>query len=479
MSSDPTSRDLHLAALTEIVGGKNCLTSPYDVEPFVDDWRGYGRGSALAVVLPAATQEVSKVMAYAAQHGIAVVPQGGNTGLSLGATPLGLEEPIILCLRRLAGIREVDKASNVLVVEAGVTLTGAHMAAEADERRIPLNLGSEGTAQVGGLVSTNAGGTSALRYGPMRDLVCGIEVVLPDGRILTDLTALKKNNTGYDLKHLFIGAEGTLGVVTAVALRMHPPVRTVGHAWMALSSFEASTRVLTKLQDRFDTAIQAAELVSGNEIALVLKHIPRTRLPFDTLPEVSLMVELGVSDGGVNLQEQLESWLEEVFEEGDILDAFIAQNQAQANDIWHVRHSVSEANKIHGHSLSHDVAVRTSKVPELILRGTAAVKARYPQAQVLIVSHLGDGNVHFIPHFTHAEWAEFTDPKAVTEDVMQIVHDLVDELGGSFSAEHGIGRKLVDELARRADPTRFAVMQAIQNLIDPDGRMNPGALFCQ
>lgn len=477
MSSLLSLRDNHITKLTEIVGAKNCLTSAHDIEPFIDDWRGYGRGNALAVVLPATTKEVSDLLRYAAAEKIDVVPQGGNTGLSLGATPLGLSAPIILCLRRMVAIRETDKASNVLVVEAGLTLSGAHQAAEGVDRRIPLNLGAEGTAQIGGLVSTNAGGTSALRYGPMRDLVCGIEVVLPDGQILTDLSALKKNNTGYDLKHLFIGAEGTLGVVTAVALRMHPPLRAGGHAWLALSDLEASTRVLTKLQDRFDTAIQAAELVSGNEIDLVLQHIPRARLPFDVRPDVSLMVELGSSDPRADLQAQFEDWLGEVFEEGDILDAVVAQNQAQANDIWHIRHSVSEANKLHGHSLSHDVAVRTSRVPELIARGTAAVQARYPQAQVLIVSHLGDGNVHFIPHFTHDQWAAFADPAAVTAEVMEIVHDLVDELGGTFSAEHGIGRKLVSELARRADPARLELMRGLRGVIDPDRRMNPGALF--
>ena len=398
-------------------------------------------------------------------------------GLSQGAQPSGDGRAIVVAMRRMAAIREIDKPSGVMLVDAGATLSAVHAAALEVGRRVPLNLGSEGTAQIGGLVSTNAGGTSALRYGPMRELVCGIEVVLPDGRIFSDLQALRKNNTGYDLKNLFIGAEGTLGIVTGAALRMHPVLHASAHAWIALSGLEAVAPILSGLQDAFDTGLQAAELLSGTQVDLVLQHIPRTRHPLDSRPEWSLLVELGQTDPGADLRGRLEDWLAARFEDGRVTDGAVAQSDAQAAGIWHIRHSVSEANKIHGHSLSHDVAVRPSRVAEMITRCRGAVQGVYPGAKILIVSHIGDGNVHFIVHFTHAEWARFPDPEAVTRQVMTLVHDEVGALGGTFSAEHGIGRKLRQELAERADPVRLQMMHDIRGLFDPEGRMNPGAVL--
>lgn len=466
-----------LDALRGIVGPAHVLTDAHDVAPFLGDWRGYRSGRALAVVLPSSTAQVAAVMALAAREGRAVVPQGGNTGLCQGAVPSDEGRGIVLALRRLAAVREIDKPSGVMVIEAGATLAAAQAAADAIGRRVPLHLGSEGTAQIGGLVSTNAGGTGALRYGPMRELVCGLEVVLPDGRLFSDLRALRKDNTGYDLKNLFIGAEGTLGVVTAVALRMQPMLRAAAHAWLALSDLEAAVTVLTGLQDRFDTSVQAVELLSGNQVDLVLRHIPRSRHPLDSRPDWSLLVELGSPDAGADLQNQLEIWLAGLLEDGTLTDALVARSEAQAADIWHIRHSVSEANKLHGHSLSHDVAVRPSLVPRMIAECGAAVRARHPEANILIVSHIGDGNVHFIVHFTHEEWAAMPDPDRVTAAVMQLVHDRVDALGGTFSAEHGIGRKLRAELARRADPVALDLMRAVRGLLDPGRRMNPGAVL--
>ncbi|WP_062117922.1 FAD-binding oxidoreductase [Aureimonas sp. AU40] len=473
----PIAAEDVLAGLRRIVGARNVLTDPSDMAPHLEDWRGYSKGTALAVVLPGSTGEVASLARLAAEHGRSLVPQGGNTSLCQGSVPPEGGNGIVVALRRMASIREIDKPSGVMVVDAGATLSSVHAAAADVERRVPINLGSEGTAQIGGLLSTNAGGTSALRFGPMRELVCGIEVVLPDGRVFSDLRALRKDNTGYDLRNLFVGAEGTLGIVTAAALRMHPMLRASGHAWIGLADLEAAVTVLTGLQDRFDTAVQAAELLSASQVDLVLKHIPRTRHPLETRPEWSLLVELGSSDAGADLQGPLEEWLAERFEDGTVTDAFVAQSEAQGGDIWHVRHSVSEANKIHGHSLSHDVAVRPSLVPRMIEACREGVQAVYPGANILIVSHIGDGNVHFIVHFTHAEWETFRDPKAVTDEVMRIVHDQVEALGGTFSAEHGIGRKLKDELARRADPVRLELMRAIRGVIDPDRRMNPGTIL--
>lgn len=466
-----------LQDLRAAVGDSNILTDAHDMAPFLEDWRGYRSGRAVGVVLPATTEQVAAVMKAAARAGRAVVPQGGNTGLCQGAVPSDDATGIVIATRRMARIRELDKPAGVIVAEAGATLSAIQDAAQQAGRRIPISLGSEGTAQIGGLVSTNAGGTSALRHGPMREMVCGIEVVLPDGRILSDLGALRKNNTGYDLKNLFIGAEGTLGIVTAAALRMQPQLRTHAHAWLALPNLDAAVAVLTGLQDDFDATLQAAELLSGNQVNLVLRHIPRTRHPLESRPEWSLLVELGSTDADADLQERLEGWLANRFESGLLTDAVVAQNAAQGEAIWHVRHSVSEANKIEGHSLSHDVAVRPSLVPQMIDRCTQALAAIYPQAQVLIVSHIGDGNVHFIAHFTHDQWAAIGDPAQATAAVMSAVHDQVMALGGTFSAEHGIGRKLRAELAQRADPVRLDLMRQIRAMLDPDGRMNPGAVL--
>lgn len=466
-----------LARLRGIVGARNVLTEEADMAPYLEDWRGYSRGTALAVVLPGDTSEVAGVVKAAAEGGRSLVPQGGNTSLCQGSVPPEGGNGIVLALRRMAGIREIDKPSGVMIVDAGAALAAVHAAAEGVGRRVPINLGSEGTAQIGGLLSTNAGGTSALRYGPMRELVCGIEVVLPNGRVFSDLRALRKDNTGYDLRNLFVGAEGTLGVVTGAAIRMHPMLRASAHAWVALADLDAAVTILTGLQDRFDTAVQAAELLSRNQVELVLRHIPRTRHPLETRSDWSLLVELGSSDAAADLQGQLEEWLAERFEDGAVLDAFVAQSEAQGGDIWHIRHSVSEANKIHGHSLSHDVAVRPSLVPRMIEACSEGVRAAHPGANILIVSHVGDGNVHFIVHFTHAEWDAFADPKAVTAQVMRIVHDEVEALNGTFSAEHGIGRKLKGELAQRGDPVRLELMRAIRGVIDPGQRMNPGTVL--
>lgn len=473
MQFKPDNNDHLLTSLRGALGDQYVMTDAHDIEPYLTDWRGYETGHALAVVFPATAEEVSRILRLAAENNCTVVPQGGNTGLVQGAVPLRQNRAIVMGLRRLDRVREIDKASNVIILEAGLTLAAAHDAAARVERRIPLHLGSEGSAQIGGLASTNAGGTSALRYGPIRELICGIEVVLPDGRIMSDLKALRKNNTGYDLKNLFIGAEGTLGIITAVALRMQPVLRSSGHAWIALPNLETAVDILVGIQDRFDSAVQAVELLSGNQVDLVLEHIPRSRHPLDSRPDWSLLVELGSTDAKADLNNALEEWLGELFEAGLVDDAFIAQSEAQAGDIWHLRHSVSEANKLEGHSLSHDIAVRPALVPELINRATHGVHELYPDARILIVSHIGDGNVHFIVHFKHDQWADLENPKSVTSEIMEKVHDVVDELNGTFSAEHGIGRKLTAELDRRTDPVRMELMRSIRALLDPAQTLNP------
>ncbi|PST22541.1 FAD-binding oxidoreductase [Mesorhizobium plurifarium] len=447
--------------------------------PFVTDFRGRWAGEAVAVALPADTGQAAEVMRLAFEHELPIYPLGGNTGLCYGAVPVapGRRAGIVLGLGRMTGLRGVDCAANVLTVDAGMTLAAVHAVAAREDRQFPLHLGSEGTAQIGGLISTNAGGTGVLRYGTMRDLVCGIEAVLPDGRILRDLDALKKNNSGYDLKQLFIGAEGTLGLVTGAALRMRQQVRSRAHAWVSVTDPVAAVELLSRLQDRCGETIEAFEMLNRAEVDCVLAHIPRARSPFDVTPEWSVMIELGDTDPATDLMPALEEVLGAAMEAGLAHDAMIAQNEAQAKDIWHVRHSVTEAHKIEGVGIVHDTAVPISKVPNFIAAADAMTAERFPEAGRLIVAHLGDGNVHYIVMFPHDDWRALADKEAKALDVEMAVHDIASRFGGTISAEHGIGRKLTSELERLGDPVKIAVMRDIKRVLDPKNIMNPGALI--
>lgn len=467
--------------LHQILGDKGLITDPQEMRPFLTDWRDRRQGNAVCVALPANVEEVSRTMKVAAEEGQPVFPLGGNTGLCYGGVP---ESPspddkpgIVISLQRLKQIRDIDVAANIVTVDAGVILADLHEKAKAHKRQFPLYLGSEGSAQIGGLISTNAGGTGVVKYGPMRDLVCGIEVVLADGRILSDLEGLKKNNTGYDLKHLFIGAEGTLGIVTGAALRLHPENTNDAHAWVSVDSPESAVRLFTEFQEKCGAYVEAFELLSGTEIEAVVRHIDRVYVPFDSVPEWSLMIELTSNDSTVDLNAAFEEILGESLENGSVLDAFIATNSQQAEQIWHVRHSVTEANKLEGMGMVHDVAVRVSKVPAFIAKAKEVTAEKFPMATPLLVNHLGDGNVHYILMFPHDYWKSLPDPDAVTHDVQTCVHDIAASFGGTFSAEHGVGRKLTDELKRLADPLRYELMKNVKQAFDPENRMNPGVLF--
>ncbi|HBN48707.1 MULTISPECIES: FAD-binding oxidoreductase [Thalassospira] len=467
--------------LHQILGDKGLITDPQDMHPYLIDWRDRRKGKALCVALPANVEEVSRTMKVAAEERQPVFPLGGNTGLCYGGvpeSPFPEDKPgIVISLQRMKQIREFDAAANIVTVDAGVILADLHEKSKPYKRQFPLYLGSEGSAQIGGLISTNAGGTGVVKYGPMRDLVCGIEVVLADGRILSDLEGLKKNNTGYDLKHLFIGAEGTLGIVTGAALRLHPENTNDAHAWVSVDSPETAVRLFTEFQDKCGPYIEAFELVSGTEIDAVLRHIERITMPFDTVPDWSLMIELTATDISVDLNSIFEEILGANFENGSVLDAFIASNAQQAKQIWHVRHSVTEANKLEGMGLVHDVAVRVSKVPAFIAKAKEVTAEKFPMATPLLVNHLGDGNVHYILMFPHDYWKQLSDPDQVTHDVQSCVHDIAASFGGTFSAEHGVGRKLTDELERLCDPLRYELMIGIKKSLDPENRMNPGVLF--
>ncbi len=464
--------------IAAVLGEKGLIADPDEMTPFVTDFRGRMVGAADVVALPGTTEEVAAVVAIAREHGTAIFPLGGNTGLCCGAVPTvpAGRPALVLGLGRLNALRAVDRSANVITVEAGMTLARVRELAAAEGRRFPLRLGSEGTAQIGGLLSTNAGGTGALRYGPMRDLVCGIEAVLPDGRIFRDLNALRKDNTGYDLKHLLIGAEGTLGVVTAAALRLHQPIRSRAHGWISLAGPAAAVELLSRLQDRCGDSIETFEMLNGAEVDCVLQHIPRARLPFEATPAWSVMIELGHSDPDAGLNAALEAVMADALEAGLADDAVIAQNETQAQEIWHIRHSVTEAHRIDGVGIVHDIAVPTSAVPAFIAAADEMSAKRFREARVLVVSHLGDGNVHYTLMFPHAYWQSLPVCEAKALEVEQAVHDIAVGFGGTISAEHGIGRKLTSELERLGDPVKLAVMRTIKRALDPENMMNPGAL---
>ena len=463
--------------LRKIAGSQGVLTAPPEMAPYLHDWRGMETGKAACVVLPKNTSQVAEILKLANEHRCPTFPQGGNTGLCYGAVPSASGAGIVLALGRMKSVRQVDPASNSITVDAGIVLDTVHRAAEDVGRKFALHLGSEGTAQIGGLIATNAGGTNALRYGVMRDLVYGLEAVLPDGRVLSDLSPLRKNNVGYDLKHLLIGSEGTLGVVTAASLKLHPALRSDAHAWVALNDPGDAVNLLGSLQDRFDTLIIAYELLSRSQVDLVLKHIPRTRTPFTAVPKWSVLIELGAPDDSADLKSELEAFLAEAFKTAGLLDVVVAQSARQADDFWRVRHSVSEANKLEGVGLTHDVAVNVSKVPAFLAAAGDILSRKYSGSRPVVTCHLGDGNIHYIAMFPHSVWDSLPDKHQTVADVQTDIHDLATKLGGTFSAEHGIGRKLTSELRRLIEPVRYEILCRIKAAIDPGNILNPGILF--
>lgn len=453
------------------------LTDAAEMAPYCTDWRGRKTGRPQCVVLPASTAEVAAVVGLCAERCVPVFPQGGNTSVCYGTVPSSDGAGIVIGLKRMARVRRIDRLDNSLVAEAGATLSSVHAAAHEVGRQFPLHLGSEGSAQIGGLVSTNAGGTGVLRYGNMRELVLGLEVVLPDGRVWNGLSTLRKDNTGYDLKQLFIGAEGTLGVVVAAALRLLPLVRASAHAWVEVTSPAKALELLGRCQDTFDTAIHAFELLSGSQLEVALANVPGNRIPFDHAPRWSVLIELGDSDPTSPLASRLESLLGQMLESGTIENAVIAQSEAQAQSFWRLRHTVSEANRKHGTSHTHDISVPVSRVPDFIAEAEAMLTRDWPDAMPMVVAHLGDGNVHYIAMFTREAWATRNDPEAAVERLQTAVHDIAARLGGSFSAEHGIGRKLVGEFERLTSPLEFELLARMKRTLDPAGHMNPGVIF--
>ncbi len=465
-------------ALRGIVGEKAVLTEPADVAAHVEDWRGRYRGTALCVVLPADTAQVAAVVRFCAETDTPVLAQGGNTSLCGGAVPRASgPPPIIIGLQRMRRIRGIDPINNAVTVEAGCVLARVQEEAAHHGRLYAVSLGAEGSCQVGGTIATNAGGTGVLRYGNTRDNVLGLEVVLPDGSVWDGLTSLRKNNTGYDLKHLFVGSEGTLGIVTAAVLKLHPLPTARSVAWLGVKDPSAALDVLGLFRASCDTRLSAFELMDGNQVALVVEHVAERRCPLAGVAGWHVLVELSDTSDDAALDAVMQDVLERAFARDLVEDAAIGASEAQRAAMWEFRHSVSEANKKGGVGLTSDSAVPVSAVPAFISDATAAVRAIVADLPVVVVSHLGDGNVHFIPFFTFERWAALEDRDVMAARIRRAVNDVAAVHGGTFSAEHGVGQTLTAEMARYKPAVEIALMRAVKRAFDPMGLFNAGRLL--
>lgn len=467
--------DAALDALRAALGPKGLVEDEFEIAPWLTDWRGLYAGAARAIVAPAETGEVAAAIGICAAHGVPLVPQGGNTSMVGGATPPGDGSALILSMRRMNRIRRLDAEAGLAVAEAGVILSALHDAAEGAGARFPLTLGAKGSATVGGLVSTNAGGTQVLRFGTMRSLVLGLEAVLPDGQIHDGLAALKKDNRGYALDQLLIGAEGTLGVVTAATLRLVPLARDRATGWIAVAHPDDALKALRVMEMRSGAAIESFEIVPKDALDLVLTHIPGTRAPFATPWPWLVLVEC-ISGDHAAAAELLGGLMEGVLAMGIARDAVVAANEAQAEAFWRLRDSISEAERATGPTLAHDISVPVDAMPGFMTMAASAVEGAFPGIRASAFGHLGDGNVHFHVRapagVDAAKWRG-----EIGAPATRMVYDLVTQAGGSISAEHGIGQMKRVELGRLGEPAHLAAMRAIKAALDPRGMMNPGKLI--
>jgi FAD/FMN-containing dehydrogenase len=464
-----------VARLAGLLGPRGLLIEPSDIAPYGQDWRGLYRGQPLAVARPADTATVAAVVRACMAAGVGVVPQGGNTSLVGGAAPAEDGSEVVLSLERLNRLRAVDAVDLTLTVEAGATLKAAQMAAAAADCLLPLSIGAEGTAQIGGILATNAGGNNTVRYGNARDLVLGLEVVLPDGEVWDGLRRLRKDNTGYCLRQLFVGAEGTLGVITAAVLKLAPRLRQVEVALCTLPSCDAALDLFSRFQSHDPALLQAFEYMSGLGVRFVLRHIPGTMLPLAAPAEHYALVELATPRPGAGLRAELEQVLEDALADGVVADAVIAESTTQRANLWRLREEHSEAQKREGASVKNDISVPVSKVPELIARACEACQALMPGIRTVPFGHLGDGNIHF-----NVEQPEGMDPAAFLardHDIMDAVCAVVRDLGGSFSAEHGVGKLKPYMMPEWRGGAELATMRRIKAALDPRGLMNPGKVL--
>ncbi|WP_160119752.1 FAD-binding oxidoreductase [Rhodovarius lipocyclicus] len=462
-----------LEQLAAIVGRRHVIAQGEDQEPYVVDWRGRYHGRSVAVVKPASTAEVAAVVKLCAEQGIPVVPQGGNTGMCGAATPDASGRAVVIRLDRLNRVRAVSALANSITVEAGCILADVQRAAEEVDRLFPLSLGAEGSCMIGGNIATNAGGTAVLRYGPTRELVLGLEVVLPDGTVLDRLRRLRKDASGYDLKQLFIGAEGTLGIITAASLKLFPRPRASAMAMVALPDIDAALTLLGRLRGTLGDRLSSLEAMSRGQIEVIAENVPDVAIPFALESPWYLIIELTDTLAGTDLRTPLESVLGQALEDGLLTDAILPESVAQAEALWRIRHSVSEGSKRAGHVVSHDSVVPLENQAAFARDVQARIAGVAPAARIVMHGHIGDGNIHVLAILDR----DTPGIPALAARINEAVDDVTTALGGVISAEHGIGQTNTARLGRVAAPADLGLMRRLKALLDPGNLMNPGKVL--
>ncbi|HWV10846.1 MAG TPA: FAD-binding oxidoreductase [Pseudomonas sp.] len=462
-------------ALEQVVGKAGLVLDPALMGSYLSDWRNAYRGQAALVVRPGSTEEVASVVRLCHEAGVALVPQGGNTGLCGGSIPDDSGQQVVLSLTRMTRIRNVDPANETITVEAGVILQHLQEAAAEAGRLFPLSLGAEGSCTVGGNLATNAGGTAVLRYGNMRDLTLGLEVVLPDGRIWNGLRGLRKDNTGYDLKHLFIGSEGTLGIITAAVLKLYPAIHSRTTAWAALPSPQAAVELIGRMRALCGDRLTGFELMSRQSVEFVLRHVAGCTDPFAEVHPWYVLIELSDTLPDAPLAHMLETGLGSAFEAGEALDAVVASSEAQVDALWAIREGISEAQNHEGPSLKHDISVPVSCIPAFVEAADQRLQQAFPGVRIVAYGHVGDGNLHYnISKPAGSDDAPF---KTQAEAIMGLIYDVTLQFDGSISAEHGIGQAKREAAHHYKAPLELELMRSLKQALDPTGLMNPGKVL--
>ena len=451
------------------------LTDPLDMAPFLSDWRKRWRGRAIAVAQPDHTADVAAVVRWCAEHGVRVVPQGGNTGLVGGGIPDDTGNSLVISLSRMNRVRAIDKINNTMTVEAGCILVSAQQAARDAQRLFPLSLAAEGSCTIGGNLSTNAGGVQVLRYGNTRELCLGLEVVTASGEIWNGLRGLRKDNTGYDLKDLFIGAEGTLGIITAATMKVYPLPAAQMTAFAAVRDPHCALRLLELAQQQLGPALTAFEMMSDFCIRLVERHFPNCKLPLDARHDYYVLLESSDAESEQHATERFNHLMELALEQGIIDDAVIATSITQSKALWALRENISEAQSHQGKNIKHDISVPISAIGDFIIQTNQDVEKAFPGIQMVVFGHLGDGNLHY--NVSPADGADQDAFMAVEPGVNHVVYEAVMRNNGSISAEHGLGQLKVDENRRYKSPVEMALMASIKQALDPRGLMNPGRVL--
>jgi FAD/FMN-containing dehydrogenase len=474
MNAPPLPAGL-LQALAGLLGPSGLLTEPTDIAPHLADWRALYQGASPCVVRPADAAQLAAAVTLLAAAGVPMVPQGGNTSMVGGATPDESGRQVVVSTARLNRIRALDPVDMTMTAEAGVVLKTAQVAAAEAGCLFPLSLGAEGSATIGGVLSTNAGGNTTVRYGNARELMLGLEAVLPDGSLWNGLRRLRKDNTGYALRHLLVGAEGTLGFITAASLKLFPRPRDTALAFCAVPDTEAALALFRRFRDRDEAAVRAFEYMSGTGVDLAVKHIEGVVLPIGTRADHYVLIDLASPRPDAGLRDMAETLLEGAMEDGLVLDGVLAESGVQAQKIWRIREEHPEAQKREGASVKNDVSVPVSKVPEMIRRCSEALTALIPGSRPVPFGHIGDGNIHM--NLEQPEGMDGAAFLARSHDIMDCVNAIVRDLDGSFSAEHGIGRLKTDMMEAWRGGAELSAMRAIKAAMDPHGLMNPGKVL--